>query len=147
MEYSINQSFSEVYDIINHFDKNMYEKIPSSFIEMIKQNRDQKYNVSLDYSKKITEQKLLYETRVILSIIYRDYICTKEKRQELLEKEKLELMEKQSEMNQKFNVDEIFNKKQNNHIHNEENVQLVEYKESVFKRLINKILEFFKIKS
>ena len=37
---TINQSFCEVYDIINHMEKDLYDRIPKGFIEMIKNNRD-----------------------------------------------------------------------------------------------------------
>lgn len=37
---SINQAFSEVYDIINHMEKELYSKIPKGFLEMVKGNRD-----------------------------------------------------------------------------------------------------------
>ena len=37
---TINQSFCEVYDIINHMEEKLYNRIPKGFIEMIKSNRD-----------------------------------------------------------------------------------------------------------
>lgn len=35
-----NQAFMEVYDIINHMEKSLYNKIPQGFIKMIYNNRD-----------------------------------------------------------------------------------------------------------
>ena len=75
---NINQAFSEVYDIVNHIEKDLYNKIPKKFIAMLEKNKDEKYVPQIDYSKSINEQKLLKDTRVILSLIYKDYICTKE---------------------------------------------------------------------
>lgn len=40
MENTINQAFSEVYDIINHMEKSLYNKIPQEFIKMLYNNRD-----------------------------------------------------------------------------------------------------------
>lgn len=37
---TINQAFSEVYNIIMHMEKEMYSKIPSGFIKMLEDNRD-----------------------------------------------------------------------------------------------------------
>lgn len=37
---TIKQSFSEVYDIIMHMEKEMINKIPNNFIDLIKNNRD-----------------------------------------------------------------------------------------------------------
>ena len=56
MENTMNQSYSEVYDIIKHLDKKLYNKIPTGFIEMLKENMDNNYNVEIDYNKSINEQ-------------------------------------------------------------------------------------------
>ena len=37
---TINQDFSEVSDIINHMEEELYNRIPKRFIEMIRENRD-----------------------------------------------------------------------------------------------------------
>lgn len=83
MKNTTNQTFNEVYDVISHFEEEMQEKIPKSFINVIKKNRDLDYEINIDYSVDIKKQ-LLKETKIILSLIYRDYLCSKEKREELL---------------------------------------------------------------
>ncbi len=40
MEGTTNQAFCEVYDIINHMEKSLYNKIPQGFINMVSNNRD-----------------------------------------------------------------------------------------------------------
>lgn len=40
MVNTINQSFNEVYDIINHMEENLYNRIPQGFIKMLYNNRD-----------------------------------------------------------------------------------------------------------
>ena len=40
MENTTFQAFSEVYDIINHMEKSLYDKIPQGFIKMLYNNRD-----------------------------------------------------------------------------------------------------------
>lgn len=40
MEGKTNKAFAEVYDIINHMEKNLYDKIPQSFIKMLYTYRD-----------------------------------------------------------------------------------------------------------
>ena len=37
---TINQSFSEVYDILMHLEQGLIERIPKSFLNMIYTNRD-----------------------------------------------------------------------------------------------------------
>lgn len=138
----INQSFSEVYDIVMHLEKRLYNKIPNSFLLMLKDNKDDIYKVNIDYSKSINEQELLKDTRVILSLIYRDYICSKEKRQELIERDKIELKKYQESLNEKFDIENIFENRKKTH--EQEKNQMVKYKETVFKMIINKILSLFR---
>ena len=95
------ESFSEVYDIINHLEKAIYEKIPKKFIEVIKANRDEKYISKIDYSKDINNQEISKGARAVLAIIYRDFVCSKEKKAELLEKDKIELQHIQEKRNRK----------------------------------------------
>lgn len=87
MTDTISKSFSEVYDIINHLEENLLKKIPKSFIKIIEEQRDKTYKVNIDYSKNINEQALFRETKVILSLIYRDYIVEKDERKKLLDQE------------------------------------------------------------
>lgn len=143
MENTMNQSYSEVYDIIKHLDKKLYNKIPTGFIEMLKENMDKNYNVEIDYNKSINKQKLLKDTKIILSIIYRDYLCSEEKKKELIEKDKADLVRYENELREKYNPDKIFKnriQKNNTEKTRENTTAMVEYKENIFLKLI----EFFK---
>lgn len=40
MGATINQAFCEVYDIVNHMEKDLYNKIPQGFVDMLYKNRD-----------------------------------------------------------------------------------------------------------
>lgn len=151
MESTTNQAFSEVYDIINHMQKDIYTKIPQGFIKMLYKNRDLDYKVNIDYSKSINEQEILQETRVILSLIYRDYVCLPEKRKELLEIEQEELKKEEERLKEKYAINFEARKKEINENNNIKNTitkeeQIIEYKEPIFKRIINKILEILHIK-
>lgn len=104
MKTSINQAFCEVYDIINHMSKEMQEKIPKSFVNLIKDNRDLDFKFYIDYSIDIKEQ-LLEETKVILSLIYRDYLCDKEKREKLLAIDLEEIRREETILQEKYKID------------------------------------------
>lgn len=104
MKTSINQAFCEVYDVINHMSKEMQEKIPKSFVNLIKDNRDLDFKFYIDYSIDIKEQ-LLEETKVILSLIYRDYLCDKEKREKLLARDSEEIRREETILQEKYKID------------------------------------------
>ena len=151
MENTMEQSYAEIYNIINHLDKDLYKKIPISFINFIKQNMDLDYKCNIDFSKDINSQQLLHNTRVILSLIYRDYLCSTEERKILIEKDNLELIKHQEELREKYNPDNIF-KNSNEEISENtvEQVQnnqvaMVEYKETLFTKIMNRIKKLFKL--
>lgn len=147
MEGTINQSFSEVYDIIMHMQAELYKKIPKSFVEMLKQNKDDSYIVKIDYSKNINEQKILYETRIILSLIYRDYLCSPEEKEKLIQLDKIQLEQNQQELKTQYDPNNLFAKTSINN--NSETIQAKEInvspppavvvKDNIFKRIINLI--------
>lgn len=141
MKYMTGQSCSEVYDII--YKMNLYNRIPENFIELIKANRDVQYKVNIDYSKNINEQKLQKGTRVLLALIYRDFLCSSEKKQELIKKDKEELSKIENELKEKYNPDNLFAKKEINE--RAECKEMIKYNEESFlKRILKKIMKFFK---
>ena len=97
-------SFSEVYEIILHMDKKISQKIPDKFINFIKQNKKEDYKTNIDYSKNINEQELQRGTRIILSIIYRDYLCEDEKKKKLMQEDNKELIKIENELKEKYNT-------------------------------------------
>ena len=54
-----------------------------------------------------------------------------------------ELKRIEDEIREKYNPDNLFKKKENIQEENKEELQLVEVKESIFKKIINKIKEIF----
>ncbi len=150
MKNTTNQAFSEVYDVINHMNKEMQEKIPKSFINLIKETRDLDYEFNIDYTVDIKKQ-LLKETKIILSIIYRDYLCSQEKRKKLLDIDLEEIKKEEKILQDKYKIDfesrkkeklqneeEIKDKKQ------EENLPLKVEKEKWYIRIINFIKKILK---
>lgn len=107
-------SFSEAYDIILHMDKELLKKIPEKFIKFVEKNKAEDYKTNIDYSKSINQQELQKGTRVILSIIYRDYLCSSEKKKELMQNDKDELKRIEQELREKYNPDNLFKRKNDN---------------------------------
>ena len=84
----------------------------------------------------------------IIAILFRDYLATENQRQRILAKQKYERQKRKEEM---YSYDNIFKKNNNDNISKQieessTEIQMVEYKEPVFKRIINKILKFLHIK-
>lgn len=86
-----------------------------------------------------------------MSLIYRDYLCLPEKRKELIEIDR-EILQKEEEiLREKYSINFESRKNKINENNNPENaikkeVQIIEYKEPIYKRIVNKILKFLHIK-
>ena len=140
-------AYNEVFDIINHMDKELYEKIPPQLINLIKGNMEKDYEVNIDYTKSINEQNLLKETRAILSLIYRSYIIEDEEKQKIVETNSnvsTNFNEYMKEINKKaeFQRCEEF-------VSQKEETELVvheEKKENIFKKILLYFKSFLKKK-
>ena len=91
----------------------------------------------------------MYETKVILSLIYRDYICTSEERTKLIDRDKTEIEKEKELLNKKYNIDfkntkENKENEKNNNYAKTANMSLIEIKkEKWYKKIANRILGFF----
>ncbi len=81
VEYS--NALAEVDYILEFTSKSILKKIPKSFIKFIKNNKNKDYKVSINKDIPITKQPLKDETRAIMSLIYRSYLCTDNQKKRL----------------------------------------------------------------
>ena len=135
--------------IISMMPAEMKSKISNSFINFIENNKSNNYVSNINPNIPLKEQNIRKETKEMLGIIYRDYLCNKEERINLLQEEKRELTKLEDEKREIYTPDNIF-KKNNLKDNNEEKsikdeVSIVEYKESIIKRIITKIKNLFHI--
>lgn len=147
MDENYRKSFAEVLEVLKNSNQNIVEKIPKKFIEFLNKNKDNEYVININFNDINWEDTIKQETQAILALIYRDYIVSPEERNKLLEEEREEQIRIEKELREKYNPDNIF-KKRIQETNVEENivkdeVVMVEYKESIFKRIINRIKSIF----
>lgn len=101
------------------------------------------------------EWDLLHETRVILSLIYRDYLTTEEQRYRLLRQDAEELKEREIILQEKYAIDfnNIKERRKQKTIDIQQEKKNAEKKELAivesqkwYQKIINKVLKIFKIK-
>ena len=147
MEDVYAESYEEVYEIINIMPKELSEKIPIRFKEMIEKNKSKVYKANITSIKEVNEVNLKLETIALLGLIYRDYLCSEEERESLI-KEGIEYKRKEQELYNTNNIFKNLKEKHSNAIHAEqENViskELIEIKKASFiTKFIEKIKNFF----
>lgn len=108
MTIEYKNALAEVDMILKMMPKDMLSKIPNSFLEFVKQKKSKLYILNLDMELSLNEQNLLKETRAILSLIYRSYLCDSNERKRLKIDDNIELKIKEIELNEKFSYENIF---------------------------------------
>lgn len=130
----------EVEAVLNCLENDDYGKIPKEIIEAININKDENYIFEYDDNLNFKDWNLMTESKAILYNILKKYLATDEQKQYFIEKEKLEIMQIEREKAKKYNVDELFKKKEEN----ENSKSLIEFKkEKWYKQILNFIKSLF----
>lgn len=136
----------EVLDILDNTKKEDVEKIPQSFIKFLVEIASLDYKVNLDHTKTIEEMNLKDKTKELLGYIYiKWWSYDKEKEEYIKQIEKIEEI-KEEKIREKYNPSTIFENKQlkNKEKENQNKTfQMVEYKENILTKIINKIKSLF----
>lgn len=142
MEDKYTKAFKEVYIILNKSSRDEYNKIPKTFVNFIEENMDKEYTPQIDFNENF-EETVLEETLLLLALIYRDYLISKEEREILIKNEETQL----KELEDSYSVENLFKKrtqeKEENSIDMEQQLLVIK-EEKWYKRILNKILNILK---
>ena len=137
-------AYTEVYTILQELNEEEYNKIPPKVIKTIEANRNEDYGYELDDGLELKDQSMLPETKAILFNLFRDYLATSEQKAKIIRMQNEARQKNEMKKQQMYNTDIFANKPKKNLAENSnETMQIVEYKESIFKRILNKIKSFF----
>ena len=135
------EALVEVLEVLNHTDADLVDKIPKKFMEFITNNASKTYHIELNTNQSLEELELKEKTKDILAMLYRNFWCTAEQRNNY-DKVLEENEEKyQAQLREKYNPDKLFENKniKENIIQEPNSVQMIEYKENILHKLIHKI--------
>lgn len=144
MTDSYARAYAEILEIINHIGEDYKKKIPAKLLNFFEENKDMDYKYQS--TKTINNGVFLDETIALLSMLESKYWATPEEKVILEKALKDNEMEYQNQLKEKYNPDFLFQKKKqvkNNEEAMTQEVKMIEYKESILKRFINKIKEIF----
>ena len=140
IEYA--NAYAEVLQILKHISIDEYNKVPKEKIELFEKYYNKKFDFKYNPRQTLQEQNVSKIARTIIAILFRDYWATDEQRKQTL----LEEDEEKRKKLQKYSADNLFKSSNKVTIKDEtisNNMSIVEYKDSIFKKLINKIKKFF----
>ena len=137
-------AYAEVYTILQELNEEEYNKIPPEVIKTIEANRNEEYEYELDDELELKDQPMLSETKAILFNLFRDYLATPEQKAKIIRMQNEARQKNELKKQQMYNRDVFTNRQKEDTVQqNNETMQIVEYKENLFKRIINKIKKFF----
>ena len=141
---------AEINEILKYLSVEQVNKIPKKLRLLFEEIAEKDYIPHINPNKRIIEQDITSKTRDILIIFYRKYWANDEMRQEIDKKLIDNEKRYQKELREKYNPDNIFkaeNKEKTTGVFEKVNVSnevnIVKYKESIFKKFINIIKSIF----
>lgn len=143
MEYI--KAYTEVNCLLAYLPQSYIEKLPKKLIDLIKNQSNEKFNIDIDTNKSLLEQNFSAKTKDLIAVIKYNYWSSDEQKKQLKSMFCDNENKYQKELLEKYDPNNIFEKKENciEDIESTNiNVQLIPYKENIFKRFINKIKKF-----
>lgn len=133
------KAYTEVLEILSYFPDDEYKKIPKEKIDFYKKHMDKDYVYHINPNIELSRQYISEEANAILVSLFRDFFATEN------QKEKLNKLLYQNQVisdnakREKYNPDVFKNIEKTQTTDNMKNneIQLVEYKESFFTKFIN----------
>lgn len=130
--------------ILEYTSEDLKNKIPKKFLDFLQSIQSETYKFEYDKTKKLDEQKLKPKTRGLIALVYQDYICNEAEKEEYIQKSQKLIKQIEESKREKYNPNDIFkDKKIENDRDTTNTVEIVEYKESIIKRIIRKIKNIF----
>lgn len=140
----LSEAAVEFNSILEYTSEDLKNKIPKKFLDFLQSIQSKTYKFEYDKTKKLDEQKLKPKTRGLIALVYQDYICNEAEKEEYIQKSQKIIQQIEENKREKYNPNDIFkDKKIDNDKDTTNTVEIVEYKESIIKRIIRKIKNIF----
>ena len=145
------QAYTEIDNFIELLDEYNRNKVPKKLREYFKKEKDNTYTKIIDPNIPIKEQNLKEETLALIAMLNLLYWCEdEEEKQRLKNIYSDNEIKHQQKLREMYNPDDVF-KTKNTEVKNELNntndeLAVIEYKESFLNRVISKIKRFLNIR-
>lgn len=141
-------AYTEVLELLKYIPSEEYAKIPQKEIYFFEKNRDENYEFSIEYVDDIMKNNISRKAYAIMVSLYKNYFIADDKKEKLEELLRLNTLKAEKEKTEKYNSDNLFKKYKPQEINVEKvitnEVAMIQYKESAFKKIWNKIINIFK---
>ena len=152
MNVEFRRTLCDIDVILEEMDDELTNRVPQEFRKLIHEEKLDGYVPNIDVTVPLEEQELSQKTKDFLALLYLKYWCEDEEERRAF-KDTLNQNEaaRQKELAEKYSYEKLFEKKEEaqSEIKQEEEVieapeemtQMVEYKESIVTKILNKFKE------
>lgn len=110
MTVEYQDALAEVDYILGLASDDIIKKIPNSLLDFIKKQKTKDYQFTIDDELPLVNQPLKEETRAIISLIYRSYLCSPNQSRKYKIDDIIELKKRQLELDEIYSYDNLFKK-------------------------------------
>ncbi len=142
--------YSEVEGVLNSMDEEYRNKVPQTLKNLILKNKDNSMKIRYDITMPLTEQNISKEALSMIALIHLNYWCkNEEEKAELNRIFKENAIKNEEERKKLYSLDNIFKNKSvptkeiDEKQEASKDMQMIEYKESIFKKIANFIKRIF----
>lgn len=146
MEKKYARAYTEVLEILKHIPEDELERIPKAELQYYEDNCDKNYKYEYNQELDVDKQAISREANTVIVALYMNYFAN-ENQKGIIEKIlKQNSIEEEKAKSEKYDVNKIFEKNQQNNEINNENlpVDISKNENNFIKRIINKIKSLFK---
>lgn len=144
MEINDKIAYSEVDEILDLLEDEYAKRIPEKIRTFIKEERDNKYKPMIDVDKPLLEQNISREAMILLAVVYLNYLCDSEQEKQELLNEFAQNENEKKKIEERYNPDNLFKKREKIISQNAQEIQMIEYKEKNFiQKILSKIKAIF----
>jgi hypothetical protein len=129
----------EVNALLDNVSDEVLKRIPNQFIQYLKEIESYDYYFEYDPLKTLEQQGFSDEALKIIGLIYKDYLCNDTEKREYINFLQEYSFNQEEEKRKKYNPENIFKSRQEKL---DKSTALIEYKETIFTKIINKIKMF-----
>lgn len=104
----LSEAAVEINSIFENMSMDLLNKIPLNFRKFMNEIASKDYKFEYDKTMNLNKQKLLPRTKGIIALIYRDYLCDEEEKENYNKEYNRILVLKEQEKQEKYNADNLF---------------------------------------
>lgn len=145
----LSETAVELNEILKNTSPETLNKIPKKIIKFMEDIASDTYKFEYDKTKTLEEQNIKPKTKGLLALIYKDFLCDEQEKQEYINHVVKVSKDLEEEKREIYHTDNIFKTHKKEEIIQENTLEntvaIIEYKEPILIRLINKIKKIFHI--